>query len=98
MDARTLHTEPRNANIRARVPEDVKHRWQSAAILRGLTLTDFLIVAANNESDKVFETEERIALSERDQAALAELILNPPELSDVLKSALAEQVAQMKGA
>jgi uncharacterized protein (DUF1778 family) len=55
-------------------------------------------VAANNESDSVFEREERITLSERDQIALAELILNPPNLSDVLKSALKEQIAQMKGA
>jgi hypothetical protein len=29
--------------------------------------------------------------------ALAELILNPPELSDVFKFALEKQIAQMKG-
>jgi len=77
----------------ARVPAEVKRRWQRAATLRGQTLSDFLIVAANNATDEIFETESRIELSERDQLMLAELLLNPPELPEILKTALREQMA-----
>jgi uncharacterized protein (DUF1778 family) len=80
----------------ARVPEEVKRRWQSAAAIRGQTLTDFLIVAANNATDEVFNAERRIELSERDQMVLAEMLLNPPELTEIMKSALKQQMAQMK--
>jgi uncharacterized protein (DUF1778 family) len=96
MNGSTLRNESRTANIRARVPEEIKKRWQNAAAIRGLTLTDFLIVAANRETDEVFEREEKIELSARDQMALAEMILNPPELSEVFKTALKERLAQMK--
>jgi uncharacterized protein (DUF1778 family) len=81
----------------ARVPEDIKRRWQKAAVIRGQTLTDFLIVAANNATDEVFEAENRIDLSEKDQVALAEMLLNPPELTEIMKNALRQQMVQMKG-
>ena len=81
----------------ARVPAEVKHRWQRAATMRGQTLSDFLIVAANNASDEIFDTENRIELSERDQVMLAELLLNPPELPEALKIALRKQMSQTTG-
>jgi uncharacterized protein (DUF1778 family) len=96
MNGNALRGEPRTANIRARVPEEIKNRWQNAAAIRGLTLTDFLIAAANRETDEVFEREEKIELSARDQMALAEMILDPPELSEVFKSALKDRLAQTK--
>ena len=80
----------------ARVPAEVKRRWQRAATLRGQTLSDFLIVAVNNATDETFDTENRIELSERDQLTLAELLLNPPELPEVLKIALREQMTYTK--
>jgi uncharacterized protein (DUF1778 family) len=76
----------------ARVPAEVKLRWQRAATLRGQTLSDFLVVAANNATDAAFETENRIELSARDQVALATLLLNPPELPEIMKTALKEQL------
>ena len=77
-----------NHNIRARVPEEIKQRWQTAAAMRGQTLTDFIIVAANNATDDIFEKEEKIKLSQRDQMRLAEMLLNPPEINDDMKDIL----------
>jgi uncharacterized protein (DUF1778 family) len=85
----------RSETVIARVPRIVKRRWQDAATMRGQTLSDFLIVAANNASDEIFETENRIELSERDQFQLAELLLNPPELPEIMKNALKQQMEQM---
>lgn len=84
--------------LRARVPEEAKRRWQSAAAMRGQTLTDFLIVAANKETTETLLEQEKIELSQRDQIKLAELLLNPPKLSKTMQNALIQQMTQMKDA
>ena len=79
-----------NASVRTRVPEELKQRWQGAAALRGQTLTDFIIVAANKEADEILENEERILLSREGQIKLAEILLNPPELPETMENLLRE--------
>ncbi|MDR3076427.1 MAG: DUF1778 domain-containing protein [Synergistaceae bacterium] len=81
----------------ARVPADIKQRWQNAAAMRGQTLTDFLVVAANKATDEIFETENRIELSAEEQMALAELLLNPPEINEAMKEALTRRMAHIAG-
>jgi len=88
-------TEYRSTSVRARVPEEIKRQWQSAAAMRGQTLTDFLIVAANDATTETFLEHEKIELSQRDQIRLAELLLNPPELTQTMKDALRERLAEM---
>ena len=80
-------------NVRTRVPEELKQRWQGAAALRGQTLTDFMIVAANKEANEIFEQEERITLSRMGQMQLAQALLNPPELPQAMKNLLKEYTA-----
>jgi uncharacterized protein (DUF1778 family) len=94
----TVLSRGQKTAVVARVPEDIKRRWQSAATMRGQTLTDFLIVAANNAAEEVYREENRLELSERDQIALAEMLLNPPELAETMKHALKLQLGQIKGA
>jgi uncharacterized protein (DUF1778 family) len=88
MRASTLQTKPLRPNVHARVPDEIKQRWQNAAAMRGQTLTDFIIVAANAATDKIFEQEEKIKLSERDQLKLAEMLLNPPAINEPMKDIL----------
>lgn len=88
--------EQRSAKVVARVPEAIKSRWQNAATMRGQTLTDFLIVAANNATDEIFEMEEKIELSERDQKLFMETMMNPPELTDIMKAALSQRMEQIR--
>ena len=83
-----LQRKPLHPNIHARVPDEIKQRWQIAANMRGQTLTDFIIVAANDATDKIFEQEERIKLSKRDQIKLAEMLLNPPAINESMKDIL----------
>lgn len=82
-----------NASVRTRVPEELKQRWQGAAALRGQTLTDFIIVAANKEANEIYEQEERIILSREGQIKLAEMLLNPPELPEAMKNLLKDYAA-----
>ena len=88
MPASHLQTKPAHPNVHARVPDEIKQRWQTAAAMRGQTLTDFLIVAANDATDKIFEQEEKIKLSKRDQIKLAEMLLNPPSINESMKGIL----------
>jgi uncharacterized protein (DUF1778 family) len=75
-------------NVHARVPEEIKQRWQNAAALCGQSLTDFVIVAVNNATDEIFDKEEKIKLSKRDQIKLANMLLNPPQINDSMKDIL----------
>jgi uncharacterized protein (DUF1778 family) len=88
MPRTALRTKP-TPNIHARVPDEIKQRWQSAADMRGQTLTDFLIVAVNNATDDIFDKEEKIKLSKRDQIKLAEMLIDPPEINEAMKEILA---------
>ena len=86
----------RSAKVQARVPEEIKRRWQAAAGIRGQTLTDFLIVAANKETAETLLENERIELSERDQIKLAEMLTRPPMVNERLHKAISEELKQMK--
>ena len=89
-------TEHRNTSVRTRVPEDIKHRWQSAAAMRGQTLTDFIIVATNEATAETFLEYEKIELSQRDQIRVAELLLTPPKLPRMMQEALKKRIAEIK--
>ncbi|MDL2264584.1 DUF1778 domain-containing protein [Synergistaceae bacterium OttesenSCG-928-I11] len=82
--------------VAARVPNDVKQKWVRAATMRGQTLTDFIIVATNNATAETFYEHEKIELSEQDQLKLAEMLLNPPELTDSMKTILEKRLSEMK--
>ena len=91
------HSETRqNTTITTRVPLHLKRRWQQAAALRGLTLTDFLITAANDATSDVFEEEDKIQLSESDALLLAEMLMRPPRLNERLRQAVREECEQMR--
>ena len=91
-----IQDEPRNAKVQARVPEEIKRRWQTAAVMRGQTLTDFMIVAINKETAETLLENERIVLSERDQIKLAEMLTRPPMVNERLHKVISEELKQMK--
>jgi len=93
-----LQNERRTANIRARVPEEIKRRWQDAAFMRGQTLTDFMIVAVNKETAETFLENERIELSLRDQVKLAEMLLSPPKVNEAMWKAMRKRLEKMSEA
>jgi uncharacterized protein (DUF1778 family) len=82
--------------FQGRVPAEIKRRWQMAADMRGQSLTDFLIAAANSAAENVFVAEERIALSARDQQRLAEILSRPPKLNERLRAAVQAELTEMR--
>jgi len=85
-----------SATVTTRVPLHLKRRWQQAAAIRGLTLTDFMITAANNATGDIFKEEDRIALSERDSLLLAEMLTRPPKLNERLHKAVSEELKHIR--
>ena len=97
-DAQQVKSDVKLDRVAARVPHEVKQRWIRAADLRGQTLTDFIIVAANAATTAAFSENERIELSERDQMKLAEMLLHPPKLTDAMKNALSRELLRIENA
>jgi uncharacterized protein (DUF1778 family) len=89
---RELH---QSTTVTTRVPLHLKKRWQQAAALRGLTLTNFLITAANNATGNVFKKENRIKLSEKDSLLLAEILARPTNPNERLRKAVKAELEQM---
>lgn len=75
MPARAL----RQDRVEARVTPEQKRVLVEAAELRGQTLTDFVISHAVDAAQRVLYQRDVIELTARDQLALAQMLLNPPE-------------------
>jgi uncharacterized protein (DUF1778 family) len=93
-----LQEQARDATtMTARVPLTLKQRWQTAASLRGITLTDFLIMAANDAASEIFAEEDKIELSEKSQRQLAEMLMRPPKVkNEALQAAIKQRLARLQ--
>ena len=77
----------RTDRLEARIPGDLKAIMVRAAALQGQTLTDFVVASASETARRVIRESEVLQLSERDQIAFAQALLNPPEPSERMKAA-----------
>ena len=75
------------ARLEARLPHAVMSRLKRAAEIRGRTLTDFVVAAADEAACRAIEETEIIRLSIEGQRQIAEAILNPPAAAPALKKA-----------
>ena len=75
------------ARLEARLPLDVMVRLKRAAEIRGRTLTDFVVSAADEAACRTLEDAEIIRLSIEGQRQIAAAILNPPAPTPALKKA-----------
>jgi uncharacterized protein (DUF1778 family) len=83
-----MKDEPRStARLEARLPSDVMLRLKRAAEIKGRTLTDFVVAAADEAACRAIEETEIIRLSIAGQQQIAEAIMNPPRPTPALKRA-----------
>ena len=75
------------ARLEARISPETKALMQRAADLEGRTLTDFVVASAQAAAYKVIERHEILNLTPEDSAVFVEVLLNPPEPNDALRSA-----------
>ncbi len=77
----------RTARIEARITPDALALVRRAAELKGCSLSDFVVTAAQDAAHKTIEDTNIIRLSAEDQIRFVELMLNPPAPSPALLKA-----------
>lgn len=78
------------ARLEARVDAEIKARWQQAADIQGITLTDFIITSLQESASKIIEQHQTMKLSKQDTEAFVDAIINPSEPNENLIAAAKE--------
>ncbi|MEZ4267722.1 MAG: DUF1778 domain-containing protein [Myxococcota bacterium] len=84
----TGKTTSKSERLEARISSELKAILSRAASLRGRSLTDFVLASASEAAHRVIRESEILELSERDQLAFAEALVNPPAPSPALRDAV----------
>lgn len=85
---------PALARIEARVSREQKRRFEQAAEIEGVTLTDFAISSMERAARQTLQEHALLVLSARDQRAFVDALLSPPEPNEALRRA-AKRHAQL---
>jgi len=75
------------ARIEVRIGAKQKRLFERAAAIEGVTLTDFAISSMQRAASSAVEEHARIQLSERDQQAFVQALMNPPQPNAALRAA-----------
>jgi uncharacterized protein (DUF1778 family) len=86
----------RIARLEARLPASVYAMLKRAAELKGRSITDFVVDAAQDAAQRVIEEDGIIRLSAEDQARFAQALLNPPAPNAALKRAIRRHVKNVE--
>jgi uncharacterized protein (DUF1778 family) len=81
------NASPATARLEARLPHEVMGRLKRAAEIRGRTVTDFVVAAADEAACRAIEETEIFLLSIDGQRQSAAAILNPPAATPALTKA-----------
>ena len=76
----------KSQRLMARISADQKRLLQRAADIRGQTLTEFVVTAAQEAATRAIVDQEVIELSLRDSQAFAKGMLDPPPVDDWLRA------------
>jgi len=80
-------SQERSERLEARITQAQKALFKKAAGLQGRTLSDFIVQAASEAATRVVQEHQVIDLAAREQTALIEALLHPPEPGSRLRSA-----------
>ena len=80
------------ARLEARLPASVYALLKRAAELKGRSISDFVLNAAQDAAQRAIEDDGIIRLSARDQARFAQALINPPTPNAALKRAMRRYV------
>jgi uncharacterized protein (DUF1778 family) len=88
--ARTRETSrTQTERLEARVAPEQKTFFQRAANLRGVTLTEFMIVSMREAAIRTME-EHEVVLSANEQQTFVDMLMNPPKPNEALRAAAAD--------
>ncbi len=76
------------ARLNFRLPPEIKERVETAALISGITVTDFAITALNGAAEAVLEKQNARMLTNRDRDIFLDLLENPPVPNEALINAV----------
>jgi len=71
----------KTARIEARVTREQKARIEKAANLRGTSVTEFVVMSAQDAATRTIQEHEVLVLNERASKVFIDALLNPPKPS-----------------
>ena len=80
--------------IDARLPADTKQLIERAAVITGVTLSDFVISRAYEAAATIVREHDTWILSRRDSKAFVNALLDPPEPNKALRAAAARYTSR----
>lgn len=80
----------KNQRLEARVTETQKDLFQRAAVIQGLSLSDFIILNLQERATQVVKDHDVIVLSDKDRSVFVDALLNPPKPNKKLREAARE--------
>ena len=78
------------SRLNFRLPVELKEKIERAAVVSGVTVTDFAITALASSAENVLEKHQNRVLSDRDRDVFLAMIENPPDPNETLKKAVRE--------
>ncbi len=84
------------SRLNFRLPIELKDRIEKAAIISGVTVTDFAISILGNSADEILEKHQTRTLSNKDRDIFLEMLENPPQPNEVLLKAVKEYKTRVK--
>jgi uncharacterized protein (DUF1778 family) len=93
----TVEDIKQEARLNVRLPLHVKERVEQAAIISGLTVTDFAIHVLGNSADEIIERHNTRTLSDRDRDLFLKMLDNPPKPNEALRKAATRYNEVVKG-
>ncbi len=79
-----------SARLNFRLPPEIKERIENAALVSGVTVTDFAITALANTAEEVLEKHQTRVLSNRDRDIFLAMLEDDSEPNEALKKAVEE--------
>ncbi len=84
------------SRLNFRLPIELKERIEKAAIVSGVTVTDFAISVLAISADEVLEKHQNRILSNRDRDIFLNILENPPKPNEALLKAVKEYKKRVK--
>ena len=81
--------------IDARLPTETKQLIERAAIITGVTVSDFVISKAYEAAAMVVQEHETWVLNRRESKKFVDALLNPPDPNEALRAAAARYKARV---
>jgi uncharacterized protein (DUF1778 family) len=77
--ARAAYAEGRSERLDARVTPEEKRVIETAASIRGISVTDLLRTSVRDAAVRIIRENEVLALTARESKIFVELLMNPPK-------------------